>query len=462
MAFKRNFKINLVIRVVFLLLTCLMLTNLFYDDSYALTKVLVILLLSYEVYSLIQFLDKTNRELAGFLDSIKYDDFTHTYTSKKTGTSQDEVYDQFNLVIKKFREIRADKEAQFQYLRTIVHHVGIGIITFNEQGEIQIINSAAKSLLGVDLVRNISQLSEVSEELVSSLQDLKTGGRDLMKITKKGEEVQLSIYVIELVRREEVFKLVSIQNIKSELEEKEMDAWQNLIRVLTHEIMNSVTPISSLAATVESELEANLSIEGFKPADISMDDLNDFHMAMQTIHRRSDGLIKFVSDFRNLTRIPSPTMSEVLVVDVINPILNLLRFDIEQNNIDIQLSIEPQVLSFEVDKEQIEQVLINLLKNAIQAMGENHEFNKSNEIKIAASIDSESRVLIKIEDNGSGIDEEALKKVFIPFFTTKKSGSGIGLSLSKQIMRKHSGSISVSSVMDQGTEFVLTFPSLEP
>lgn len=458
MAYSNNFKVSLIVRVLLIFCTCILLVDLFYTESYTLTKVLVGSLLIYEIFVLIKYLDKTNQELAGFLNSIKYDDFTHTYTTKKTGTSMDDLYVQFNNVIKKFREIRAEKEAQHNYLRTIVQHVGIGIITFDKSGEIQIINSTAKSLLGVELLKNVKQLKTVSEELVNSLLELKTGGRDLLKIEKKGEEVQLAIYAIELMRRDEEFKLISIQNIKSELEEKEMDAWQNLIRVLTHEIMNSVTPISSLAATVESELESQIYADDFKVENISKDDLSDFHMALQTIHKRSEGLIKFVSDFRNLTRIPIPQLEDILICDLIKPILNLLRFDIEQNNIKIDLSVEPEQLMIRVDKEQVEQVLINLIKNAIQAMGENEEFQKEKEISISAAVESDDRITVKIKDNGTGIDEEALKKVFIPFFTTKKSGSGIGLSLSKQIMRKHNGNISVHSVVNEGTEFTLAFP----
>lgn len=459
MAYNNNFKVNLVIRVLLILCTCIFLVNLFYTDSYTLTKVLVSGLLVYEIYVLIRFLDKTNKELAGFLNSIKYDDFTHTYSTKKTGTSMDDLYRQFNNVIKKFREIRAEKEAQHNYLRTIVQHVGIGIITFDKSGDVQIINSTAKSLLGVDLIRNIKQLNSVSEELVNSLMELKTGGRDLLKIEKKGEDVQLAVYAIELMRRDEEFKLISIQNIKSELEEKEMDAWQNLIRVLTHEIMNSVTPISSLAATVETELENQINAEDFKIENISKDDLEDFHMALQTIHKRSEGLIKFVSDFRNLTRIPIPQLENVLICDLIRPILNLLRFDIEENKIKVNLNIEPETLMISVDKEQMEQVLINLIKNAIQALEENDELGKPKEISICATVESDDRIAVRIKDNGTGIDEEALKKVFIPFFTTKKSGSGIGLSLSKQIMRKHNGNISVQSVVNEGTEFTLSFPT---
>lgn len=456
MGFKSNFKVIIVVRVLAIVLTSLAFVNLFYKDSLGLTKLLVLGVLIYQVYSLIKYLDKSNTELASFLESIKYDDFTHTYHTHKTGTSMDKLYQQFNLVIKKFREVRADKEAQYQYLRTIVQHVGIGILTFDKTGEIQIINSTAKSLLGIDIIKNINQLNDISPELVASLKELKTGGRDLMKIERDGDEVQLAIYAIELIRQDEEFKLISIQNIKSELEEKEMDAWQNLIRVLTHEIMNSVTPISSLASTVETNLESVLD-KDFNVKDVSKDDLQDFHMAVQTIHKRSESLIKFVSDFRNLTRIPMPSIKEIEVEKLIDPLLNLHKHELEEKKIHVAKNLSPG-LKINADREQIEQVLINLIKNAIHALDENDELKKEKCIHISSIADDQGKIFIKIKDNGTGIDEEAVKKIFIPFFTTKKSGSGIGLSLSRQIMRRHGGNITVVTEVNAGTEFTLRFP----
>ncbi|RJE70507.1 PAS domain-containing sensor histidine kinase [Reichenbachiella sp. MSK19-1] len=456
MDFNNNFRFTIGVRVGLVLLTCIFLVNSFYTDSYTLTKLLLLIALVVQGYSLAKYLDKSNIEFTNFLNSIKYDDFTQTYSTKRTGTSQDELYERFNMVIQKFREIRAEKEAQYQYLRTIVQHVGIGIITFNKAGQIQIINAAAKSLLDISQIKSIDDLSDLNPELVNSLKDLQTGGRDLIKIDRKGEEIQLSVYAIQLVRREEEFKLVSIQNIKSELDEKEMDAWQNLVNVLTHEIMNSVTPISSLAATVESNL-ADVIDEEFNVKNISKEDIEDFHMAVHTIHRRSESLIKFVSDFRNLTRIPIPKKSTICLEELFTGILTLLKHDIQEQQIEVTTQIQPTDICINADQEQIEQVLINLLKNAIQALEENPEEHKNKKLKIEAGFDEFRRVYIHIKDNGSGIDEEAVKKIFIPFFTTKKSGSGIGLSLSKQIMRKHNGNISVSSTIDVGTTFTLVF-----
>jgi len=451
MGFK-NFKFNLVFRVIVITLTVFLFSNLVYNDSFFLNQLLVLGLIVFQVISLIQFLDKTNKEIATFLSSIQYDDFTHTYSTKPTGTSVDLLNQEFNKVIKKFREIRAEKEAQHHYLKTIVQHVGIGIITFDKEGKIQIINTAAKKLLKINQVKNVNQLSRISQPLVNTFFELKTGGRDLVNIENQGEKVQLAIYAIELTLRGEDFKLVSLQNIHSELEEKEMEAWQNLIRVLTHEIMNSVTPISSLAGTVEDELFEHLQSQNGN--QMKHEDIEDIHLAIQTIHRRSDGLIRFVSDFRNLTRIPQPKIEKYSAQEIFDQIVMLLKNELNKSKIRLITRVEPPSLFLFIDKEMMEQVLINLLKNAIQAL-ESDDETKDKVINFSAQQNEKGETLIIVKDNGPGIEEEALTKIFIPFFTTKKHGSGIGLSLSKQIIRKHNGTINVKSEAKQGTEFII-------
>ena len=333
-----------------------------------------------------------------------------------------------------------------------MQHVGIGLITFNKKGDVQIINTAAKKLLKINHIENIQDLSPLSESLVDIFLRLKTGGRDLIKLDLSGDIIQLAVYAIELTLRNEEFKLISIQNIQSELEEKEMEAWQNLVRVLTHEIMNSVTPISSLANTVEEDLKQHL-LNGESGKIISNENAKDIHLALQTIQKRSAGLIRFVQDFRNLTQIPKPKLRRISAKEMIDQIVMLHRKEIEKNNVTINVSVVPEDLTINADKELIEQVLINLLMNAIQAFDEHT--NKL--VEIRAYFNEKNRPAIAVKDNGAGIDEEALLKIFIPFFTTKKHGSGIGLSLSKQIMRQHQGMLAVKSKIDEGTEFELRF-----
>ncbi len=436
-------------------LTVFLFASLFYEESYTFTKVLVFILIIVQVVVMISFLERGNREVIGFLESIKYDDFSHTYPNKKGNSTMELLYKEFNNVIRKFREIRAEKEAQHQYLKTIVQHVGIGIITFDKMGEIQIMNTAAKRLLNISQIKNISQLKLLNSTLVNTLHDLRTGGRDLIKFSKDGEDYQLAVYAIELSMQGKEFKLISLQNIQSELEEKEMEAWQNLIRVLTHEIMNSVTPISSLAATVESELDNQLNND-LDINQITNEEVEDLYLAVKTIHRRSESLITFVSDFRNMTRITLPKLDQINVKQTLDHVITLLKYDIQEAGVTLEMNIDDE-LEFCIDQDQIEQVLINLVKNAIQAIAGDDKEERL--ITIWAKHEGNS-ILIYIKDTGPGIEEEAQKKIFIPFFTTKKHGSGIGLSLSKQIMRNHKGTINVDSTLGIGTEFSLRFPAM--
>jgi nitrogen fixation/metabolism regulation signal transduction histidine kinase len=330
-------------------------------------------------------------------------------------------------------------------------HVGIGLIIFKEDGKIEIFNSAARRLLKVTRAENISDLKEVSETLVNVFRKLKTGGRELFRLKIGDDLIQLSVYAIELTLRGENVKLISLQNIQSELEEKEMEAWQNLVRVLTHEIMNSVTPISSLAGSVEDELKEHM--ESQQEAPLTREQLHDIHLSLQTISKRSEGLIHFVKEFRSLTAIPKPRQIMIPVKTLLEELCMLHRKELMEKSIHLNISVYPEDLTISADKNMIEQVIINLLKNAIQSF----EDQENKQIDLKASLNDKSRPVIAIKDNGTGIDPEALEKIFIPFFTTKKTGSGIGLSLSRQIMRQHQGTLTVKSTAGKGTEFFMRF-----
>lgn len=387
---------------------------------------------------------------ASLLDQIRFDEVT---TSFKT-TSQDEnvlrVQREMNEAFNKVKQARKEKDSEYQFFKNIVQHVGIGILTFKKDGAIQIINNAAKRLLRVDRVEHINELREASDALVDAFLKLKTGGRELVRLKAGDETVQLSVFAIELTLRGEEVKLISMNNIQSELEEKEMEAWQNLVRVLTHEIMNSVTPISSLAGIVEEELGKKLNSE---EVVLKKDEAEDMHLSVQTISKRSEGLIKFVKEFRSLTHIPKPKLMQVAVKPLLEELALLHRKELADNGIGISVSTDPETMVVMADKMLVEQVLINLIKNAIQAFGEKTD----RQIVMTAYQNETGNVLISVKDNGTGIEPEALEKIFIPFFSTKKTGSGIGLSLSRQIMRQHEGNISVKSVLGEGTEFILRF-----
>ena len=447
-----NYKFNIIIRVIVLALSILLLANLLATDSILLTVGLVSILALIQVISLIRFINKTNIEINSFFETLKNQDLLNPNFSPGEGEYYNTLVEHYYEIINKLKASDTDKDAKYQYLKTIVHHVGIGIITFNKAGEVQIINTAAKRLFRITHINNIRELRKLSESLVNSFEMLKTGGRDLIKIITNEETVQLAVFAIELTLKDEEFKLVSVQNIQSELEENEMEAWQKLVRVLTHEIMNSVTPISSLANTLEEDIKYRIDGDG-EEKELTRDDLEDLHLAIKTILKRSEGLVRFVTDFRSLTHIPKTKFAEVAISDLFEHIELLMKHEIDQNHIDYKRSILPPDLKVKIDQELIEQVLINLIKNAIQALKEEPDKN----IVLSAFIKDNKHVIVSVKDNGPGIDEEAQSKIFIPFYTTKKSGSGIGLSLSKQIMRQHLGTISVKSKPNEGTEFVLRF-----
>jgi two-component system nitrogen regulation sensor histidine kinase NtrY len=447
-----NLRFQIIVRITAIALTLYLLVSLVESNQFALTILLVLTLVIVQVVVLIKHIDKTNQAIMDFFEAVKNNDLTLPDQDEAGDAYSKYLRDQFQMVIKKLKKSKLAKDERQQYLTTIVQHVGIGLITFNQKGDVQIINIAAKRLLKIDTLKNIKALKKISEDLVKCFWDLRTGGRSLLTLEIGGDERQLSVYAIELTLGNENFKLISLQNIHTELEEKEMEAWQKLVRVLTHEIMNSVTPISSLANTVEGEIVNYLDHSEGKP-DISKEDMEDIHLAVQTIQRRSDGLIRFVNDFRSLTHTPEPKFEMVSVMELFDQVTVLLKHDMESNQINFIVNVKPRNLALTIDPELIQQVLINLIKNAVQALQERE--NKI--IELQAFQDEKNSTLFIVKDNGPGIDEEAQTKIFIPFFTTKKSGSGIGLSLSRQIMRQHNASLSVKSQIDEGTEFILRF-----
>ncbi len=349
----------------------------------------------------------------------------------------------------KLKEDQAEKEANYQYFRSVFQHLSIGLITFEEDGQIQILNTAAKRMLNIQHLHNISEIEKLNKELSLAINNLRTGGSELIKIAHPDGIMQLSVYVIELVLMDVRFKLVSLQNIQSELEEKEMEAWQNLVKVLTHEIMNSIAPISSLATTIREDIQSLVD----KKTNVPAADMEDYLMGINTIEKRSEGLINFVSDFRSLAHIPTPKFTAIRIRELFDQVEMLFNNQLKSLEIHYSKKIEPIDLLLFADCTLIEQVLINLTQNAVHAVGEMEVKN----ISMNAYIDENGKIILEVSDSGKGIEEEALAKIFIPFFTTKKKGSGIGLSLSKQIMRRHKGNIQVKSELGKGTTFKLIF-----
>jgi two-component system nitrogen regulation sensor histidine kinase NtrY len=444
-----DYKIGLLGRVALLAATLFILSYTIFNDSGVFPISLFIILATAQIIFLLKYAESSFKKVRQFLNNIKQDNFATVYPVKFDGTEVDDLHIEFNAILAKLREDQAEKEANYQYFRSVFQHLSIGLITFEEDGRIQILNTAAKRMLDIQQLINIAEIERVNKELFIAINSLRTGGSELIKIAHPDGIMQLSVYVIELVLRDVKFKLVSLQNIQSELEEKEMEAWQNLVKVLTHEIMNSIAPISSLAGTIRGDIQAFVD----KKLPIPAEDMEDYLMGINTIEKRSEGLTTFVSDFRSLAHIPMPKFTAIRIRGLFDQVEKLFESQLKAGNISLSKTIAPTDLLLFADCTLIEQVMINLTQNAVHSV----ENKEEKLIRFNAFIDDNGKIILEVSDSGKGIEEEALSKIFIPFFTTKKKGSGIGLSLSKQIMRRHKGNIQVRSELGKGTTFKLIF-----
>lgn len=449
MIFKR-FYINCIIRVLILSGTICLLAYLLFKTDFIAAAAFISLFAAYQIFRLIRYVTKTNRDLTRLLDSIKYSDFSQSFTNSLKGSGFEELHTVFTEVIKEFQRTKIEKEEHFRFLQTIVDHVGIALIAFNPDGAIELLNNAAKKLLKVKRLGNIKDLESISPRLSQKLLELSPGGKDLIKLQQGDDLLQLSIYATGFVLRKQQLMLVAMQNIQSELEEKEMKSWQNLIRVLTHEIMNSITPIASLSSTAYGLLKSNRECEVPESMNEVIGDVRD---AVNTIEKRSKGLLDFIENYRKLTRIPKPDFKIVQVKNLFERVRNLMKDQLENQAIDFTMRVDPETLEITADQALIEQVLINICKNSVEAV----DGVSNPKIELSAGTDGLGNPVVKVIDNGRGISEEVAEKIFIPFFTTKPQGSGIGLSLSRQVMRLHKGTLSVMSKPGAETSFVLRF-----
>jgi nitrogen fixation/metabolism regulation signal transduction histidine kinase len=408
---------------------------------YLLILIPVFIFLIYQLFSLV---DKTNTEVASFLANIKYNDYATRFpVSKIAGDSYQDLHGAFNLVTAKFRDIRSEKEAQFQYLQAIVENVDTGLICFNDSGQTVLINKVLQQLLHKSYFPNFNSIQTYNHAIFDALNEIQPGERKLVKLVIKDQIVQLAIRKTILQMKDDALHLYAVQNIHSELEEQEVASWQKLIRILTHEIMNSIAPVVSLAATTNEIMDSE--------EDLSDESTMDIKKAIEAIHRRSQGLMHFTQTYRQLTKIPPPKFKASDPVEVIERVLTLLKNDLDKKQILIERNYKEKRFEAQLDPELMEQVFINLIKNAADALGDTPDPKIS--LHIFKSIEGELE--IQIADNGPGISPELLDEIFVPFFTTKKDGSGIGLSLSRQIIQMHKGNLFAYSKEGKGTVFTM-------
>ena len=452
MSFK-NFRFNLTVRILILAATMSLSIYYFTSTPYFIAPVIISLTIIFQVTSLIRYVDKTNRELTSFLESIRFSEFTRTFHIESMGSSFVDLNKAFNEVIEDFQKVRSEKEEHFHYLQTIVQNIDVSLIAYRSDGNIELINKAAKKLFQVTSLKNIKGLEPMSHELVDTLLKIRPGENKLVRVNDEEDILQLAIYATTIKIKDKVIILSTIKNIQNVLEEQETEAWQKLIRVLTHEIMNSITPIASLSSTLNNIIDDFGTPDKTENKKIENASLGEIKEALQTINKRSTGLLHFVNTYRNLTRIPKPNFKVCQVSEIFKQIQKLMEEEIHRSHIQFMVRSDPENMNITADEQLIEQVLINLIKNSIYALNN----RKNGIIQLTGFLNKRGHVTMQVIDNGPGILDDVLDKIFIPFFTTKQSGSGIGLSLSKQILRLHNGSITAHSVPDKETVFTLSF-----
>ncbi|MCE7058835.1 PAS domain-containing sensor histidine kinase [Dyadobacter sp. CY343] len=442
----RHFSIMIMIRIAVIILSVIALAWLAArHTNEMLVYVLGTIFIFVQASLLYQYVTNVNRKLTYFLESVRYSDFTINFRSdNKMGRTFKELNQQFNEVLHAFRQARAEKEANLQYLNTIVQHIGTGLITFDSTGQVNLINNAALRMLGIYRLHQLIELKDKHPRLYELLSNLNSGVRELYR-TPSDQPLALQGAAIQL--RGMWVRIVVLQNIQTELQQQEVESWQNLTRVLRHEIMNSMTPIVSLVGTMR--LIVNEDIE---KSTTDQEAVNDLKEALSTLEKRSKGMMQFVNAYRDFTTLPKPVIANNHVAELLQEVLQLLQTDLNRSGVLWKLSVKPENLIVKSDASQIQQVLINLVKNAAESFS-----TQTERLITLSAYQTDNVVMIEVADNGDGIEPEAIENIFIPFYTTKKTGSGIGLSLSRQILQQHNGQLNVVSEVGKGTTFTLVF-----
>lgn len=436
-----RFSLNILLRIVVLILTIMAGCWLWWN-GYPLVVLLLVPFLIAQIMNLYYYLNRVNRKLTLFLEAIRYEDFSIRFSAdNKLGKSFSALNHQFNEVLEAFRQTRAEREANLKYIDTIIQHISIGVLSFDADGKIELINPAAFRLMGIYRLRYLDELKNAHPDLAELLLQLPAGHKSLYA-TQNGQ--QLSIHAATVRLQGRLVKLISLQNIHAELQQKELEAWQNLTKILRHEIMNSVTPIVSLIGTMQEIVQHDI-----QASEEQVEAVDDLKEALETIESRSKGIMNFVNAYRDYTTLPKPQFTTLNLKQLIQSVSNLLLADMKAAGISYRAHVSPDNIEIHADETQLQMVLINLIKNAMDAL----EHTDKPFIHVKGSLGNAQQIVIEITDNGPGIETEAMEKIFIPFFTTKKKGSGIGLSLSQQIIQSHGGQLKVVSPPGKGTTF---------
>lgn len=449
MDFKRYSR-HLMLRLTVLLSGMFLLCYFLVLPGYHGTSLLLALIVIWLIYSLMHRIRKTNLELTRFFDAVKYKDFSQRFKLDNEGTGFAELGQAFTQVIQRLQQDRENRETQLRHIRAVIEHVPVPLISLHQNGKLTLWNNAARRLFVSKAVTQAEDLGQYGKDFHQQLIKLKPGERRLTTFEDDRLNRKVTLQATQVVFAGHQEKLISVQDIQSELDGAQLQAWQDLVRVLTHEIMNSITPVTSLAKTAVDLLDdVKTQIESTE----MLEELEDVSDAVQTVARRSDGLMQFVTSYRRLTRLPPASRKTIKIQTLFERSITLAKAQWPDANIGVSTKVEPSGLSAELDTDMVEQLLLNVLQNAGHAVAEKQQ----GLIELAARLNKRGNVEIDIGDNGKGVPPDIGDEVFVPFFTTKREGSGVGLALTRQVMQAHGGTVSLGTSHLGGAQFSLVF-----
>ncbi len=447
MGFSR-FASRLFVRVAALFCTLAGIAYLVTTELYAVTFIACAIALA-QAIAVIRFVGRTNRELARFLDSLRYDDFLQTFSMGALGSGFEDLHKTFDDVLARFRDVRLADESRRRYLEVVVEHVPVAILGVHDDGSVELLNNAARRLLNSSSKTTVDALDVYGATFQRDIAQSRPGQRTLTRASLDGLDRHLILSTTQITVGNSSQRLMCLQDIQSELDLNELSAWQDMVRVLSHEILNSLTPISSLARTA-ADMVGELGQRSSPPDPELLGDLGD---AVQTVARRSDGLMRFVRSYRQLTAMPIPTMRTISVKEYFGRLEKLLEAEWAGRGIVLHMREPSDGLQLVADESLLDQAMINILRNAADAATASDQ----PQVWLEGGVSDRGRLVIEISDNGPGFAPETREKIFLPFFTTKADGSGIGLALARQVMLIHKGAITASARAGGGALFRLTF-----
>ncbi|WP_448211058.1 sensor histidine kinase [Colwellia sp. MEBiC06753] len=484
MGFKR-FTLAIVIRTIAAMVTLTALAWCLMQPGYHAMSILLLLALGGQLFSLIRLITRTNNEIVRFFDAARHADYSQRFDLSKLGAGFDELGKAFSDILSQLQKARNQQEEHLRHVKAVIEHVPVPLISIQSDQQITLWNNSARRLFGTHGVTKLSDLDQFHPSFAKQLTTLMPGERSLVTITIDGMQHQLSISATQVIVAQKQELLISLQDIQSELDTAQLEAWQDLVKVLTHEIMNSITPVASLAQTavdLVNDVTEQVSQHSKQYSEQYPDqyheiiaELNDVNDAVTTVARRSDNLMQFVTSYRRLTRLPPPNKRQVSLANLLSQVERIACQQWPEYGISLASTVTPSSLTVQADAEMIEQVLINLLRNAEQALrslpkleqgnlqqgdlqqdkqqqDDQHQEYTALKVTLSAFINSRGHVVIEVFDNGPGINADIAEKVFVPFFTTKKEGSGVGLALTRQVMLAHGGYVTLQSQQGAGTQ----------